>query len=998
MEAEIIGAESFISAFDRCVESVNKRKKDIGKRTVVIVPDKYTLYAEQRLFLGGGAFDVEVVTFSRLLSKCGVYPRGYVSRFGAVMLLRKLIGDGEDLKCFHKSARFIGFAEKIYDTIAQLNASGVTPEILSETDPFDAALKAKTDDLKLLQQKYIDAVKDKYTDSSELLKMLPNAIVGSDYLDSATVYVLNFDRLTAGHRAAISAMCLKAKKVYVYETAQKSGVKLKPNKKITVYSAPDFETELKAAAARICAGVYESGGEYSDYCIAVASSDYNTVARVMNEYNIPFSFDRKYPLKNHPTARFVLGALDAADGRLARAKLIALSKNALTSVTAEESAAFENYCNCRRVDYKGFLERFDDEPAETARKKLLAIVLPLSERLHSFMTASEFIEAVKSVAEKAGDVQALPTSDEAVDLTAVGEKLDEIINLIDEIMGRGTFRLQLLTDTLKEGISSREVSLLPAYANSVEIGPPSLFRGRKFKRVFVLGFNEGSLPIITQDCGIVTDSEIDRLAKAGALIEPKTEEVNERARSELLHLIDGCGDCFLSYTAADGGNGQSALLTLIFRENKDRCDVAFSSSEQERDALYYDDNPQLTERLACCVGAAKELYAYGLNRPVRPPYMSRLSKVLKEEADGLLKQNDDDFVLAKPYDIFFRKGTAYISQLQTYFLCPYRHFLEYGLGLKEREDGTVSPKDVGIILHKVAEVFAAEGRFDNARERAAEIFDRLLKTDMKDFSDLPVKKLERLKNESRRLCDTIAAQLTESDYETVGQEAVFSSRGGAMFHAPEITLKNGKKVAVVGVMDRVDACDGKVRVIDYKTGYIGGALKAEKLYYGTKFQLQFYCAVLRDNGYDIGGMFYFPVGGDWADGGDYCRMTGIYDSDIDEILKMDKALKDGGASELFNVTLKVNKNDELVLSRNGSALAKEQLSAMCDYAEKIFESGIDDIDDGYIMPLPHSENGRPACEFCPYKAVCLNHEVTPRSCGGDCKAAVTKTEDETGGV
>ena len=79
MEAEIIGAESFISAFDRCVESVNKRKKDIGKRTVVIVPDKYTLYAEQRLFLGGGAFYVEVVTFSRLLSKCGVYPRGYVS-------------------------------------------------------------------------------------------------------------------------------------------------------------------------------------------------------------------------------------------------------------------------------------------------------------------------------------------------------------------------------------------------------------------------------------------------------------------------------------------------------------------------------------------------------------------------------------------------------------------------------------------------------------------------------------------------------------------------------------------------------------------------------------------------------------------------------------------------------------------------------------------------------------------------------------------------------
>ncbi len=998
MEAEIISADSFISAFDDCMRRVEKRKIDLGKRTVVIVPDKYTLYAERRLFLGGGAFDVEVVTFSRLLSKCGVRPRGYISRFGAVMLLRKLIGDGEELKCFDKSARFIGFADKIYDTIAQLNASGVTPEILSETDASDAALKAKTDDLRLLQQKYNDATKDKYTDSSELLRLLPEAVLNCDYLDSAVVYVLNFDRLTARHRAAIKAVEQKAEKVYVYDAAQKSDAKLKRNKRITVYSAPDFETELKSAAARICAGVYENNLKYSDFCIAVSNIDYNIVSRVLSQYGVPFSLDRKYPLKNHPKARFVMCALAAADGRLSRAKLIALSKNFLTGITASQSAAFENYCNRRRVDYKGFLSEFEDEPAESARKKLTEIILPLSERLHTYMTATEFVDAVKSLAEKAEKLDALPTADEAVDLVAAGDKLDEIIDLMDEIMGQGTFPLQLLIATLKEGIDSREISVLPALADSVTIGQPALFRGQKFAKVFVLGFNEGSLPIVTQDCGIVTDAEIDRLERAGTLIEPKTEEVNERARSELLHLIDGCDDCFLSYAASDGSSGQAALLTLIARENAERCDISFASYERERDALYYGENPLLLERLACCKGAAKELFASGLNRPFRPPYMSELARVLKEEADGLLKQTDDDFVLEKPYDIFFRKGTAYISQLQTFFLCPYRHFLEYGLGLKEREDGTVTPKDVGIILHKVAEVFAGESRFDTPGDRAVGIFDRLLKNEMKDFADLPQNKLNRLKNESKRLCETIAAQLTRSDYETVGQEAMFSSKKGAAFEAPEITLKSGAKIAVVGVMDRVDACGKTARVIDYKTGYIGGALKAEKLYYGTKFQLQFYCSVLRDNGYDIGGMFYFPVGGDWADGSEYCRMTGIFDSDTDGIVAMDNALKDGGVSELFNATLKVDKKGELTLSRNGSAFPKEQLAAICDYAEKIFYSGIDDIDDGFIMPLPHTESGRLACEFCPYAVVCLNHDVAPRACGGDCKSAVTKTEDGGNGV
>ena len=104
MKPEIIKSKSYVRAFDDCVLRIKRRKADLDKRTVVIVPDRYTLYAERRLFGGGGSFDVEVATFSRLLSKTGYRPEGYISRFGAVMLLRRLIGDGKDLKCFHRSA------------------------------------------------------------------------------------------------------------------------------------------------------------------------------------------------------------------------------------------------------------------------------------------------------------------------------------------------------------------------------------------------------------------------------------------------------------------------------------------------------------------------------------------------------------------------------------------------------------------------------------------------------------------------------------------------------------------------------------------------------------------------------------------------------------------------------------------------------------------------------------------------------------------------------
>lgn len=992
MKPDFIKKESYLAAFDDCIERVLSRKIDLDRRTVVIVPDKYTLYAERRIFFGGGAFDVEVVTFSRLLSKTGFKAEGYISRFGAVMLLRKLIGSGEDLKCFHRSARFNGFAEKMYDTIAQIEASGVTVgELRKSVDNSpDLALKAKIFDIANLMERYESAVAGRYTDAQELLKALPKALKDSGYLDGATVYIVNFDRFTAAHRTAIDAVSERAARTFVYVSEQREDIAIAPNTDIEIYSAPDYESELRAAASRIRREICDTGAKLGDFCIVTANADYCITRRVMRNYGLDFELDVKYPLSLHPSVRYLFSVLDACDGRLSRIKLIALSKNMLTGISRDESSAFENYCNRRRIDYKGFLSPFDTETdsafkeeekrAERVRTRLMSILDGVKQSLFPRMRATDFACLAGKIIDGGVGPERFSsdTSDAApYNTTAFLSALKETVDLMGEVMGEGEFELQNLINTLKEGVNARDMAFLPRTSDCVMIGQPALFRGQRFKRIFVLGMNDGILPIVMGDGGVITDGEIDHLEKGGAQIEPRTSDVNQRQTSELLELLECSDRLFLSYTSTGDGSAASSIITLIKRSHNTKC----LSMLGELGSALYGKDPGLVETLACSKEAAGRLFLSGLDFSFMPTYMQPLNYALKDRVSELLSPSVDEPTYIKSYDIFFKKRTAYISQIQTFFLCPYRHFLQYGLKLKERADGTVTPQDVGIILHRIAERYVREGYFSHAEERAAGLFERVMREDFPDFAGIGDNRLARLKHEAVRLCRSIAVQYERSAYRPYGEEERFGARAPRFKTAP-VTLSNGEKIDVVGVMDRVDICGNKARVIDYKTGFVGSGKKAmglDKLYHGVKIQLAFYAAVLLDNGFDVGGMFYFPVTDNWSEGDTQCRMVGVFDKDIGSIFEMDNTLSEGGKSEIFNVSLKKKKDGAFSCGNNSLALEKDEFIRMCEYAKAVFDSGVADIDDGFIEPLPYVDAGGSACDYCPYGSICCRLEKSARS-------------------
>jgi ATP-dependent helicase/DNAse subunit B len=137
---EIITSENFHASFAALKERLARRTVSLDERHYAIVPDKCSIFAERLLFEGGGAFDAEVLSFDRFYLRFHDESVSFLPRAGAVMLLKKVIGEvKKDLRVFKTSVDFAGFGEKMYDTVCALSAAGVEPDDLLRVQTDSAA-------------------------------------------------------------------------------------------------------------------------------------------------------------------------------------------------------------------------------------------------------------------------------------------------------------------------------------------------------------------------------------------------------------------------------------------------------------------------------------------------------------------------------------------------------------------------------------------------------------------------------------------------------------------------------------------------------------------------------------------------------------------------------------------------------------------------------------------------------------------------------------------
>ena len=221
-------------------ESADKEKyiyEDIkGKegRTIVIVPDQYTLEAEKRAFEllnTKGLMDVEIVSMSRLgfhlfEEQGGNRDITFIDKYGRHMLLLQIASEKDtELSVFQGSVRKSVFVELLNNFISEMKQYDITPEMLKVTADSleeDNLLGKKLRDMYIIFSEYEKRIKDKYTDSEDYIDLYRKRISTSAWIRESNVWVYGFDSFAPKAVDLLGELMASAKEVNVFLTGEKN--------------------------------------------------------------------------------------------------------------------------------------------------------------------------------------------------------------------------------------------------------------------------------------------------------------------------------------------------------------------------------------------------------------------------------------------------------------------------------------------------------------------------------------------------------------------------------------------------------------------------------------------------------------------------------------------------------------------------------------------------------------------------------------------------------
>ena len=973
---------------------------------IFVVPDRYALTQENNLFdfcQKDSFCNVDVLTLSRLGKMLCQYDNT-ISRYGSIMLISKILQDNADkFVCFNRTDFNVEFAENIYDTINQFKVCNIDINQVKNADT------SKMHDLAIIYDCYEEELSGK-VDSADKISLLCQALKDSK-IEDIDFYFVHFDSFTRQAYMVIEELVKKAKSVsiainfatnklneHIYEDDMIKAIniiakrnnekinliyvdskcqgdfailennlysykneKILKNNQITIYECIDTRNELTKMCILITK-LIRIGYKYEDICVLVPDIDSkkNLIREIFDRYEIDYYLDVDYSLKNTLIYKFLFDLLNIINSDRS-IDYIALATSPILQLNQEYVWQYINECNIYLLNGHRLFEHTGSEGFNIINNTLINIVGKLKNKLKDCNVCQEYINFVRFIIT---EFDLTNKTDEIINSFNSNNDLlnhriyQQILSLIDDVltdMEKTLSSKQMQFDEfvklLQFGMDSVKVSTVPLAIDNVFVGDVSKSMVYRPKVMIIGGCNEGVVPSVKRDQGIITDGEIAQLNNLFEL-KPTIKDINIRERLKIFNL------CICpTHKLALFYNLNGAPSTII-----NQCvNMGASVVKQEQyDEFTIADMLSSESNMALTMANYIRKYYDGLNVSIKEftPYIRHLAENNLFDLSLFNYKNTPTFEGDKIQN-------ASASDIETFYSCPFMRFCRYGLKLNEIENIAMDSKDVGNILHKVAEIYIKEYKTckitkDIEKEIIDKVFDdnkiKLLKT-------LPLNKhtIDNLVVESKKLLNTLYYQSQHSKFVNIMCETKLGSEINTM-----VLDIDGQKVKVTGKIDRIDSYKDNIRIIDYKTGSIDNL--QNDLYYGKKIQLYLY-GYVASNALNkrVSGLYYFPIKLDnGQDGYSAYQLKGVTVSEEDIILASDNKLPNQ-SSDIIQV--KYNKKDGSISGLSKVVNSKE-LDAQIRYAVSMFKTAIREIMQGNITPSPLQKDGTISCKYCPYKSIC----------------------------
>ena len=801
---------------------------------------------------------------------------------------------------------------------------------------------------------------------------------------------------------------------------------------ISICEAETMEQEVRNTCQKI-RKLTEQGYCYRD--IAVITGDLGAYGSLVEdffeEYEIPVFMDQTRKITLNPFIEYIRSAIQIQVKNYSYESMFHYLKSGMVDMDREVIDKLENYClaygikgkkawsslfcSSKAEGTKGadYLEkqRIQLEELNNARDEITKGLLILKSgkqkvreqaaQLYEFLTRNQCQMKLKAYEEYFKEIGDRAKEKE---YARIYKLVMELLEQIVELLGDETMSWEEFGQILDAGFGEIQVGIIPQEIDMVVVGDMERTRLKQVKALFFLGINDGKIPK-TSGGGIISDLDREFLAEGDFELAPTPRQQMFIQKFYLyLNVTKPSHRLYLSYAKLNT-EGKS-MKPSYFIDNIKKLYPALEVEKIENSHW-----EQLLTKSEARTYSANLLAGYKQGRldEKQESVLLALLKLLKEEEQG------DDWVNDLLDSCFYSyenaaisKETAKIlygtiihssvSRLEKMASCAYAHFLQYGLGLKEREEYSFEAVDMGNVFHKILEIFAGklaqknytwmdfpldEGReiLKNALESYAITYGNtiLYATARNTYA---LDKMERILWRTVRI---LQYQLQKGKFVPKNYEISFSALED--LDSVKVSLSDNEKMYLQGRIDRMDTYETEenlyVKVMDYKSKEQQFQLAA--FYHGLQLQLVVYLNAAMEllkkqnpqKNVLPGAFVYYHVSDPMVEG-----QEGMTEEEIDGLIK--KQLRVSGIiNEAPEVLAALDKSHEEKsdvipveykkdgsLSSRSSVMKEEQIEILLKYAkQKVTHLG-QEIADGNIAMEPKVFKEKDACTFCQYKDVC----------------------------
>ncbi len=764
------------------------------------------------------------------------------------------------------------------------------------------------------------------------------------------------------------------------------------NEGVVLFEGENVEEEVTFALSEIKRLVMTGHYAPQDFFIALPHlmDKREVVERVMDKFSFPYFVDLAQDFSTSCMFLLVKSFFEIIRDNWSMTSILSFIFSPLLDMDRGSIEAFDDYVRKFRIDniYTCATISIQDEASFAGFDSLRSYILGLKEGLGAMFdnasTYGDYIAIVGAFLNKI-DISSL-LAKQIEYFTSIGDernvrlfdeyydKMQSLLDGLGDILADESVSLADFISTLTSGAMSISVSTVPLSVDAVFVGDTSLSFFERRKMGFVLSCQSQEFPLSQSDVGLITDKDIVKVSEKYRL-EPSIKEINRKERFKAFELLLKPRErIYLSYNYDKGGEKSSIIgdVQALFCEKYDDGTTSPLRYLKFSDLPFdmQNSNINIARRNLTAVLRGTLDRVRVKSEQDATLYAALKDKLPKEYLSNFFYKVDKSL----SEDIFFASGKTSISEIERYMTCPFMHYMEYGLRVKDRDSTDIDARRIGQFLHSFVEDFIRhtslpidENLIDS---KTQEVFDKVL--EKKEFlymfttpSDIVIKQNFLL--EAQRIARALNYQAQNSHFVPKYIESRYDDV--SPIRSLKIRTKKGL-ISLVGKIDRIDVYDQYFRVIDYKTGNTDYSLK--ELFFGKKIQLEAYIKVVGTSlPLKCAGAYYLPIKNTLStDEESVHRKYRLKGRTLDSgniICASDKNLV-GESIKSDIVEIATNKDGSL--SKTSKVLSSSEMSSLSNYAYNLILRAVKDISSLNITPRPLYMGSEGACDRCPYRSIC----------------------------